>query len=366
MVNRRNRTDALLSRAMNSTGNGQHLPDYEFVIVGGGAIGGIMAAGMAAGGHGVLIVDRNRAHVDAIRREGLVLLERGVRRVAAVNACPPAETPDRLRRVLLAVRCVDTAETLQLIKPRLAEDGYVISLQNGLNPLILQSSIGPQRTLGAFVNFQAACTQPGVIQVGRTGSLHIGELDGRIVGRISDLREVFDRIRPTTVSPNIMGLLWSKLAYSSILTATALVDADVREILPAYRGPFLRLIAEPLHLAQLEGATPEPFDVWQPRALVDPDKEIRQDAYQRIVDSWQDRELQRTGTWRDIAVHHRMPDVEDKIGLMLRIAADRLAMPLHATLLQLIKDVAAGTRPMGWDNLKELTRACAPAEQHVE
>jgi len=151
---------------MNDTGGGRYRTEYKFVIVGGGAIGGIMAAGLAARGHAVLIVDRHRAHVDAIRRDGLVLLERGARHAVPVTACPPAETPERLSRVLLAVRCADTAEALQLIKPRLVEDGCVVSLQNGLNPLLLQRVLGPERTIGAFVNFQASCTEPGIIHVG--------------------------------------------------------------------------------------------------------------------------------------------------------------------------------------------------------
>jgi len=205
------------------------------------------------------------------------------------------------------------------------------------------------------------CIRDRIIHVGRTGSLHIGELDGRTVGRITSLRDAFDPILPTMVTPNIVGLLWSKLAYSSILTATALVDADVREILPAYRGPFLRLISEALGLAHLEGATPEPFDIWDPRGLLDPDEGVQHRAFRRIVESWQDRELQRTGAWRDIAVHRRMPDVDDKIGLMLRMASGRLAMPLHTRLLQLIKEVATGTRPVGWSNLQELARVCGVA-----
>jgi len=336
----------------------RRLVDPEFVVIGGGAIGGIIAAGLAEQGLDVLVVDRSQPHVDAIREGGLVLVDRDGRRAVPLRACLPAEMPSRLTRVLVAVRCVDTRDVLDLIEPRLAADGYVVSLQNGLNPLLMQRVISARRTIGAFVNFQAACTEPGIVTVGRAGTLYIGEIDGTITERVGALAETFTRIRPTIVSPNIMGLLWSKLAYSSILTATALVDADVREILPVHRALFLDLAVEALQLARLESVAPESFDVWVPDELLSRDDSVRTRGFQRIVDSWQDRELQRTGTWRDLAIHHRMPDVDEKIGWMLRMAAGRLAMPVHAMLLHLVHEVAVGTRSMSWRNLEELADAC--------
>ncbi len=327
-----------------------------FTVIGVGAIGGIVAAGLVQQGANVIAIDRSAAHVEAVRHHGLILFGGGVEQTTWVDARTPSEMPDRLEQVLLAVRCQDTASALGLIAPRLSPLGYVVSLQNGLNPIPIGNALGSRRTIGAFVNFQAAFTQPGRIHVGRQGSLYIGELDGRTTDRIRHLEAVLGRIRPTTIAGNIMGLLWSKMAYGSILTATALTDADVRDILPRYPVLFVDLAAEALRLAQLDGVTLEPFDVWNPEEILSPSEHVRKRAFQRILDSWQDREIQRTGPWRDLAVHHRRPDIDEKIGLMLRSAEGRLEMPLHRALFRLMDELAAGTRPMSWQNLEELAQ----------
>jgi 2-dehydropantoate 2-reductase len=328
----------------------------DFVIIGGGAIGGVMAAGLTRQGATVLLVDRNQAHVDAILDKGLLLRSPEGSETVRVSACLPGAMPSRLNRVLMAVKCLDTTGVLALIKPRLDPEGYVVSLQNGLNPVPMAEALGASRTIGAFVNSQAACTQPGIIDVGRQGTIHIGELDGRTEGRIAELAQLFNRVRPTSVTSNIMGFLWSKMAYSSIQTATALVDADVRVILPRYPDMFLNLAAEALRLAMLEGVRPESFDVWEPDEILSADKSHRDTAFRRILDSWMDRAIQRTGTWRDLAIHHRMPDVDAKIGLMLKLAEGRLKMPLNRRLLELVHEIAEGRRTMGWSNLDELAR----------
>ena len=45
----------------------------------------------------------------------------------------PDERALRLERVLLAVKAQATGPALDWIAPRLADDGFVVSLQNGLN-----------------------------------------------------------------------------------------------------------------------------------------------------------------------------------------------------------------------------------------
>lgn len=52
---------------------------------------------------------------------------------------------------------------------------------------VIAGIIGPQRTIGCFVNFSADYLEPGIITYGGSGSLYLGELDGAPSARVQTL-----------------------------------------------------------------------------------------------------------------------------------------------------------------------------------
>ena len=111
----------------------------RFVVVGAGAIGGTVGARLARDGHDVLFCDADAEHVAAINEHGLDA-SRG--RSSSSRCRAPRGRARTICRtgsgaVLLAVKSQHTGAALAAIAPRLAPDGFVVSLQNGLNePLI--------------------------------------------------------------------------------------------------------------------------------------------------------------------------------------------------------------------------------------
>src|SRR5258705_9726425 len=105
----------------------------RYVVVGAGAIGGTVGARLARDGHEVLLCDSDAEHVAAINRDGLCIegpVEQFRVRLPAVT---PDEMPSGLGAVLPAVKAPHTAEAMQEVEPRLAADGVLALLQNGLN-----------------------------------------------------------------------------------------------------------------------------------------------------------------------------------------------------------------------------------------
>src|SRR4051794_39723683 len=132
---RTHRADLPRSRAM------------DYVVVGAGAIGGTIAARLVRDGRAVLLCDADAAHVAAIEQDGLHIegpVEQLSVRAAAVA---PEALPDGLRAVLLAVKAHHTAAALDIIAPRLAPDGFVVSLQNGINEPLIAERLGAERTV---------------------------------------------------------------------------------------------------------------------------------------------------------------------------------------------------------------------------
>src|SRR3954464_13119765 len=119
----------------------------DYVVVGAGAIGGTIGARLARDGHDVLLCDADAEHVAAIKRQGLTIegpVEQFTVRAAVVS---PHQLPNELDAVLLAVKTHHTQDALDAIAPRLAPDGFVVSLQNGVNEPAIATRVGQERTI---------------------------------------------------------------------------------------------------------------------------------------------------------------------------------------------------------------------------
>ena len=235
-------------------------------------------------------------------------------------------------------------------------------MQNGLNERVIAACVGAERTVGAFVNFGADYLEPGRIMYGGAGALYLGELDGSLTSRVRWLEDIFRAgfLPNTQATDNIWGYLWGKLAYASILFATALVDATIAEVLahPAYRPVMTNLAAEVVRVAEWERVPCESFDGFEPLAFAfrDPrDWDGITASFDRLV-AFNRRSLkQKSGVWRDLAVRKRRTEVDYQVGAVVATARDHgLDMPLNQRLVDLIHDLEERRRPMAWANLDDL------------
>jgi len=336
----------------------------RITIVGAGAIGGTVGAFLARGGEDVFFVDAVQEHVDAMNARGLTITGRVEFTVPA-----RAATPDALRGplawVFLAVKAQHTEAALTPVVPLLGPQSVVVSLQNGLNEERIGARIGRQRTIAAHVNWGADYLGPGRIMYGSEGTFYIGELDGSVTDRLRTLRDTLSRFTEVIVTPNIWGYKWAKQCWASLNYATALVDADVGDILAdeGNRRVGVALLSESVKLARREEVTLEAFDGFEPDLMSPATPQAWRaatDSLDRMADVyWRapDHLKKRTGVWRDLVVRKRKSEVDPRIGdLVQRGRARGLEMPLNATLLRMIHEIEDGKRAMGPENLRELER----------
>lgn len=333
----------------------------KITIVGAGAIGGTVGAFLTRAGFDVTLVDQDAEHVRAMRESGLTIKGK-VDFTVPVKACTPAELDGPLEAVFLCVKAMHTEVALSPVARLLAGDGFVLSLQNGLEEPKIARAVGAERTVGAFINFSADYHSPGEIMYGGPAAFVIGELTGQMSPRIRDLAEVLEVLQPIQVSDNVMGYLWGKLALASPLFATALVDSDVAEMLaqPQYRELFADCSAEVIAAADAHGITClgfDGFDPWAMRTGRDPmATHASWLAYSRAC--WEAGLKKRTGIWRDLAVRKRKTEVDYQVTPALEHGeAAGVAMPLNRAIHRMIREVEEGSRTMSWSNLDELAAA---------
>ncbi len=67
----------------------------------------------------------------------------------------------KFRRIILAVKAHHTREAVRALKPHLAEDGTVLSAQNGLNEIIIAEEIGARAHRRLFREFRRGLARTG-------------------------------------------------------------------------------------------------------------------------------------------------------------------------------------------------------------
>jgi len=335
------------------------------LIWGAGAIGGTVGAYWRRAGHDVLFVDRDPDHVAAINKTGLSLSGPIEEFTVKARAVLPKDVEGKFETVFLCVKAPDTASASEALAPFVADKGCVVSLQNGLNERIIAAKIGPERTIGAFVNFGADYLSPGVVHYAGHGAVVIGELDGKKTPRIEALHRLMQEFDGHAVlTANIWGYLWGKLAYGALLFATALTNDSIADCLaaPKYRAVFIALAREVEGVAVSSGVKLESFDGFDPAAFMPEASLAAAEASldEQVVHNRKSAKTH-TGIWRDLAVRKRKTEVDAQLGPIVETgAAKGIATPLTERLIELIHDIEDGKRPLAWETLDALA-AVKPA-----
>jgi 2-dehydropantoate 2-reductase len=229
----------------------------KITIIGAGAIGGHIAAKLAAARERVQVVARGQ-HLKAIRERGLVLKENGEEIVARVDATDRIAEAGGADLIVLGVK----AHQLALIAAELASivtpTTMVMTTQNGFpwwyffkhggpHEGVRLESVDPGGVIArhlpidaivAAISYQAAEIEaPGVIRHIEGHRLPVAEIDGQKTERIAALSELFTRAgfkspALTDVRTEIWTKLWGNLTFNPISALTHATLEDLCRFAP--------------------------------------------------------------------------------------------------------------------------------------
>lgn len=320
-----------------------------YTVVGGGAIGGTLAAHLALAGHPVQIVDTDSDHVAAIRRKGMRIASPSETLQTRIPTFELVDAPSELGPVLLAVKSQATESAMEWIAPRLRTDGFVASMQNGLNEATIARHIGVGRTVIAFVDLFADLLEPGVIQDGGIGTIALGEYSGGTSNRVDRLADDLSHWGSPIVSDNVSGFLWSKLAFGAMLTASSFIDEDMSTVISENRAPMLGLAREIFAVSDALGLRLESFDAFDPDdyRVESPDSTIN-DAFDSLSEWLAGQTKTRSGIWRDINVRKRPTEVPAHYQPVFAVAEEQgITTPKLHTMVELIGQLERNEVSMG-------------------
>ncbi|MGB7950851.1 MAG: 2-dehydropantoate 2-reductase [Candidatus Binatia bacterium] len=199
----------------------------RMIVIGTGPIGGIIGGRLARAGHDITFVDVDKEHVDAIREKGLQVDVPDGSFNVKIDIVFPDEVRGQFDIAFIGVRSNYTPEALATALPHLTADGLLVSLQNGINPPLLEEKVGPDRTVGVAIRMGSFKPAPGHVRTATRGHLYVGHPHGRTTTQLEKLNTLLDSVIPSEISDNILGVLWSKLTYTCLGYFGSLADASL-------------------------------------------------------------------------------------------------------------------------------------------
>src|SRR6202158_1224502 len=193
----------------------------KIAVMGAGAVGCYYGFKLARAGHDVVLIGRSH-HVEAVLRQGLRLETQTFDEHIRVSASTEGSVVQRAQLVLFCVKSTDTESGAAAIKPHLAPNAVVLSLQNGVENADRLRALLPQDVIGAAVYVGVEMAGPGHVRHHGLGELVIG----RSKASNDVARALIAAGVPTDISDNLRGTLWAKLilncAYNALSAITQL------------------------------------------------------------------------------------------------------------------------------------------------
>ncbi|MGD0523864.1 MAG: 2-dehydropantoate 2-reductase [Polyangiaceae bacterium] len=212
----------------------------RFLVMGCGAVGGIVASHLLESGQEVTAYSSNAAIADAVDARGFQLRGDGpARSVAGAIQRRLPEGPFDV--VVLATQPTHVEEAARSALPSLAPDGVMLCLQNGLCEARVARIAGDARTVGAVVAWGAAMPEPGLYDRTAAGGFTVGRLDGTSDARLEELARILECVGPTEITRNLAGKRWSKLAINCAISSMGTLGGDRLGALLQHR--FVRRLA---------------------------------------------------------------------------------------------------------------------------
>ncbi len=338
----------------------------RIAMVGAGALGGYVGGYFARQGQDVTLIDMWPENIEAMRSRGLELdgvtpEEKFTVRNAKTMHLTEVQSLSKQKPIdiaFVAVKSYDTEWATMLIKPYLAPEGYVVSLQNCVNEEKIAGIVGWGKTVGVVASvisvdmFDAARIRRTAAKGGDKHTVfRIGEVHGAITERVRELAGMFAAIDSAKATTNLWGERWSKLtqngmrngvsALTGLTTPQCDLNAEVRRF-------AIRLGAEAVRVGQALGYELEKIGGIKPDLFalaaagkLDALAEVEQHMIARAQDNPRG-DMQRPSMAQDIRKGRRT-----EIDFMNGYIADKGRMlgiptPSHEKLVDLVRRIECG------------------------
>lgn len=235
----------------------------KIAVVGAGAVGGYLGGILALAGEDVTFIARG-ATLDALKRGFALVDPKGARHAVPTKAAA-IENAGAFNLVILALKAQQIGGVLGHLPSLLKGRAPIVAVQNGIPWWYFHKSGGPhegrrvvavdpdgrigaaiegERIIGGVIYVAAKVVSPGVVHASEVNRMVLGEPDGTLSPRVTQLAGMFVRAGfTTTASADIRTDIWTKLWGNSVFNpVSALTGAGLATI--ATDGGTRALVSE--------------------------------------------------------------------------------------------------------------------------
>ena len=194
-------------------------------IYGAGSLGTILGAYITKNGGQVDLINRNKEHIAALREKGAQVVGT-VNFTQPVTAYLPEEMEGKYDVIFLMTKQQHNAEVVAMLKEFLADDGVIVTLQNGIPELQIGEIVGDNRTLGCTVAWGATMKGGGVCELtSQPDSLtfSLGSLTKERNAHFEEVKALLEKMGEVEVDENFVGTRWSKLLINASFSGMSAV-----------------------------------------------------------------------------------------------------------------------------------------------
>ena len=180
----------------------------RIAIIGAGAMGAIYGGRLSLKNE-VFLVDTNKALIDAVNTDGLILEENGQNNKYTPKAVSSTECLEPVDLIILFVKALYSRSALEANKHLIAPTTYLLTLQNGSGHEDILSDFAPaERIIIGTTEDNGAVIAPGQVLVNDTENF------------LPKLKDAFDACGfNVKIHKNIQQLIWNKLFVNVAFSA---------------------------------------------------------------------------------------------------------------------------------------------------
>ena len=201
--------------------------DTKVAVLGAGAMGCLFGGLLSEKGLDVVLIDVWKEHVDEINNKGLKMMGHGGDRIIKIKATTEPKTLKPVDAIIIMCKATALEQALTNSKNIIGDNTLLMSFQNGIgHEEIMQSIAGKEKVLGGSTTQASSIQGPGIIQNHASLPSWIGEYEGGITERITEIADTFTAHNLEMIAAeDVKKRKWMKLfALTAIGPLSAIFD----------------------------------------------------------------------------------------------------------------------------------------------
>jgi len=292
----------------------------RLLIIGSGALACLFAARISRSGTSVTMTDTWAEGVEAIRINGVRLVEETQTTTWKVKALNKPEQNVFFSTALILTKAYQTTEAVVFARGFLGKDGTLLTLQNGLTARSkITQILGEALVLSGITTCAAQMINPGVVKFNGGNFVRIG-----IHPNVENYQEIFTSAGfDVSIEPNIGAMIWEKAVLNAAINPLGailgLTNGELKNDPDAF-DLMKSLLAEGCIIARSAGF------------------EIREDYISKIlVTILNETAANQCSMLQDIQ-NGRQTEIDDINGALVEIAArNHIPTPVQEMVIRLVK-----------------------------